>query len=443
MFRPLLKMLVLGYLVLFTLSVKALLLYMYLQNPAEFMYRVEKGVYPVMDKLAYQLFGVTPSSKAAAVDVVASGKLANPASQANPENSAERAKLLADKAPAEQKQEQQQAQQQEQQLQQELLDQFGRWQPQAATTSLTGVELDGVSYATLAEAIKQLKDNSHLKIPAGVYQEPLFIRHHNVTIEGVGHVVFEKAATQGKGYILAAGNDLTVRNIECRFIKVDSKNGACVRLEGRGLVLDHVYFHSSETALLETAKEHGYIRISNSRFENLAGKARAHSIYLNKASLHLENSVILGNRHQHSLKSRGPKTVIDTSILSELSASASRLIDISNGGELSISRSLLHKGPNSVNNQVIGFGLEGVQHSSNQISIRDSLLLLDRPTGNYIVHAGDNKVDTHIENNVIVASSEQWDGNIHLKTRAELQLAAYPALPAILCHLQRCAGKTP
>jgi hypothetical protein len=375
---------------------------------------------PVIDKLAYQLFGVMPSSKAAAVEIV------------DTPTPAERAKLLADKAASEQ--------QQEQQLQQELLDQFGSWKPKPAEAALASIELDGVVYANLTDAIKQIKDNSHLKIPAGVYQEPLFIRHHNVTIEGVGHVVFEKAATQGKGYILATGNDLTVRNIECRFIKVDSKNGACVRLEGRGLVLDHVYFHSSETALLETSKEHGYIEIRNSRFENLAAKARAHSIYLNKASLHLSNSVILGNRHQHSLKSRGPKTVIESSILAELSASASRLIDISNGGELQISRSLLQKGPQSVNNQLIGFGLEGVQHSSNQVTIRDSLLLLDRARGTYIVHAGDNVVNTQIENNVIVASSEQWDGNVHLKTRADLQLAAYPALPAILCHLQRCTS---
>lgn len=414
------RIVVITYLVVFTISVKALALYLYLQQPVQFMHMVEKAIYPVFDKIYARLFGIEPSNN------IKPSYLPKKPQQVSNSNASAQQHLEADSL-----------------LQQEITTQFGNWQPLKAVKSLANIELDGVPFASLSEALKKIKDNSYLRIPSGVYQEPIFIRNHNVTIEGVGHVVFEKGITQGKGFILATGNDLRIKNIECRFIKADSKNGACIRLEGRGLQLDHVYFHSSETALLETSKEHGYIQISNSRFENLAANARAHSIYLNKASLHIKDSVIIGNRNQHSLKSRGPKTIVEQSILAELSATASRLIDISNGGELFVSGSLLQKGPNSENGQLIGFGLEGIKHTSNQVTIVDSVLLLDRPRGNYVLNQGEQQVAVRIENNVIVASSQQHPDNIQFKQRQDLKLPAYPAFPNMLCHLQRCATQTP
>lgn len=410
-----LKKVLIGYLFVFTISVKLMVFYLYWQQPAQFVYRLETFIYPVFAQIPVKIFGMqqqlaplpTAAEKAKSDQLLAEEKAAT--------------ERLAD-----------------QQLQQEINQQYGRWEPLPADTALSEIELDGVSYPNLAEAVKKIKDNSHLKIPTGVYQQPLFIKHHNVTIEGIGHVVFEKGVSQAKGYILATGNDLTVKNIECRYIKVESKNGVCIRLEGRGLSLEHVYFHSSEGALLETSKEHGFIQINDSRFENLAANARSHSIYLNKASLHLSNSIIIGNRNQHSLKSRGPKTVVEKSIIAELSTTASRLIDISNGGELVVTQSLLHKGPNSVNNQVIGFGLEGIKHPLNKVSISDSVLLLDRANSNYILHSGISNVLTFIHNNVIVASDDIYEGNRNLKSRSDINIGLYPAMPNILCNLQNC-----
>tara|TARA_R110002126_G_scaffold10245_23_gene46521 strand:+ start:675 stop:1841 length:1167 start_codon:yes stop_codon:yes gene_type:complete len=323
-------------------------------------------------------------------------------------------------------------------VQQELLTIMPAWQP-LETENLSGIWLDGQQYTSLPEATKQLKDGSHLKLGPGIYNSAIIVRGDNVIIEGYGHVVFEKAVADGKGAILARGDNLKVKNIECRFISVASKNGACVRLEGSGLTLEHVYFHSSQSGLLETAKKHGRIIITDSRFENLAKDARAHSIYLNTASLLLTSSVILANRNQHSLKSRGPMTVVDNSIIASLSGKSSRLIDISNGGELHITNSLLQHGPGAVNNQAIGFGLEGVKHDSNKVLISNSVLLLERANSNFVLHAGKNQPEVNISSNLIIGANDDFAGNHQVSDRATAQLPAHPKLPDVLCNLHNCS----
>lgn len=384
----------LGYSVLFMFSIKLIALYLYINHPAQLQDWREKAlVYAGRELQSPPVLAATQQTQRQNIDQLITAEL----------NSL-----------------------------------FPVWQALPGT-DLTGVWLDGVQYSSLQAAAARITDNSHLKIGSGVYRSPLLIRHHNVVIEGIGHVVFEAAAVAGKGFILAVGDNLTVKNIECRYIRVASKNGVCIRLEGRGLNLEHVYFHSSEGALLETAKQHGYINISNSRFENLAQDARSHSIYLNSASLYLQNSSILANRHQHSLKSRGPLTIIENSIIAELSAPGSRLIDLSNGGELIIKGSLLQQGPNAVNNQAIGFGLEGLKYQTNQISITDSLVLLERQRSNFLLHSGQHPPQLHIENNLIIAADDNFPHNQQLSNRQAAKLAPYPVLPVMLCHLQRCA----
>ena len=322
-------------------------------------------------------------------------------------------------------------------VQQELSAIMPRWQP-LSSENISGIWLDGQQFTTLTEAAEHFKDGSYLKLGSGVYTTALNIRNHNVTVEGHGHVIFERAVSDGKGAIVARGDNLKIKNIECRFISVPSENGACVRLEGSGLTLEHVYFHSSQTGLLETAKKHGQILISDSRFENLAKDARAHSIYLNSHSLLLTSSAILANRNQHSLKSRGPLTVIDNSIIASLSGASSRLIDISNGGELHITNSLLQHGPGAVNNQAIGYGLEGVKHDNNKVVISNSILLLERSGSNFVMHGAENRPEVSITGNVIIGADDKFADNHAFSDRKDANLPAYPLLPSVLCQIHKC-----
>ena len=271
----------------------------------------------------------------------------------------------------------------------------------------------------------------------GTYTYPFAIDKNDITIIGFGHVVFEKAAHKGKGFIVSQGNNLTIKNIECRFVAVKDKNGACVRQEGVGLTLEHVYFHHSENGILETAKTEGSIYISDSRFEQLGKAGRAHGIYSNKARLYIQNSLFLATKDEgHAIKNRGQETYIANSLISSMEANDSRLIDISNGGLLTVHHSFLHQGHLSVNGQAIGYGLEGIKHEENKVVLTDNIMLLERIKKNILLAAGDMLTEIEIKNNLIVNkdSGKEEEQNYYFSSRSEAGMPEFPFFPASICQ---------
>lgn len=318
---------------------------------------------------------------------------------------------------------------------------FTPWQPNDKRyPPRQGVWRNGEQYASLTEAVKALQHGDTLHLGAGIYNTAFRVNKNDITITGYGHVVLEKGTVNGKGFILATGTNLTVNNLECRQISVPSKNGACIRLEGAGLTLDNVYFHSSEEGILETAKTVGNIYIANSRFELLGKAGRAHALYLNSANLYFNSSMVLAPRGQgHGIKSRGAVTVIENSIIAGLSSQDSRLVDISNGGKLTITGSVLQQGPFSANHQAIGYGLEGIKHKENAVNISDNVFILERHGSNVLYKAHDTAPPARIVSNMIVGADNSDSDNFHFDSRKKAGLAKYPLLPALLCDSgQKC-----
>ena len=310
------------------------------------------------------------------------------------------------------------------------------WQAKEPTkTLLSSFEVNGVAYHNLKSALTSLKAGDELFISEGTYQEPLIIKEDDITITGVGHVVFQNGTAEGKGLILAKGDNLTVNNIECKGISVRDGNGACVRLEGINLVLNNVYFHNSQQGVLETAKEAGLISIENSRFERLGYAGQAHGLYANKASVQMNQSVFIAAKDEgHALKVRGQRLTINKSIIASFSSDDSRLIDMPNGGVLRIKNTLLAQGPNSVNGQMIGYGLEGIRHKKNSILLENNLILLERLGVNYLLSLRNNGKGIAIfqEKNLVVGKDESSlsDSNNHyFDNRKELNIPVYPMLP--------------
>jgi len=332
-------------------------------------------------------------------------------------------------------------------IEQQIAAVFKPWQPQNNQSPLSQtVAVNDVVYDSLAEALTVLKSGDELQFYHGVFNTPFKIDKDDITIVGYGHVVFEKSAYRGKGFIVSKGNDLTVSNIECRGILVSDKNGACIRQEGSGLTLDHVYFHHSENGILETAKIAGSIYISDSRFELLGKGGRAHGIYSNKASVYIQKSLFVATKGEgHAIKNRGKKTFISKSIITSMSSQDSRLIDISNGGELIVEKSLLHQGPLSVNGQAIGFGLEGIKHEKNKVSLTDNIIILERIKKNTLLATGENFVKTTVNNNIIInkGTNEKYEKNRYFSSREEASLPNFPKFPKLICQwLTPCPLKT-
>lgn len=316
-------------------------------------------------------------------------------------------------------------------VQQEIKRIFKPWQPFENVNKISGIWLNEQPMTDIAEAMAQLKNGDVLKIGPGIYRQAMLVQADDVTIEGFGDVIFEKATVGNKGLFVVQGQRTTIKNITCRFVQVADGNGACVRLEGRDLVLDHVYFHSSQTGLLETASQGGTVTVLNSRFAQLGFKGQAHGIYLNSADLQFKHSQMLASKDAgHGIKSRGKITQIQNSILASLASDDSRLVDISNGGLLQITDSIMQEGPNSQNLQLIGFGLEQLQQDTNKVILERNLVIADHNGASHLLKTVNNQVETDITNNVFIGPLVQSAAaNIVFEDRAEAGIVAAPALP--------------
>jgi len=309
---------------------------------------------------------------------------------------------------------------------------FKPWQPDVSRfPEKTGIWLNHTAVADLTTALNQLKQGDLLQIGAGVYQQALTIAVDDVTVEGLGLVIFENATANNKAMFYLKGNRISLKNLECRGIKVADGNGACVRLEGQGLTLDHVYFHHSQTGLLETAGNSGNVIVQNSRFEQLGHGGQAHGIYLNFANLLFEHSVMIAAKDAgHGIKSRGFSTIISKSILATLGSDDSRLVDISNGGQLQISDSILQEGPYSQNFQLLGFGLEGLKHAEHNVKLTRNLIISDRAAPSQLLKVADQTISVNASENLLIGNIlHDLPGSRELKNRELAGLPAAPMLP--------------
>ncbi|WP_057833107.1 hypothetical protein [Colwellia sp. TT2012] len=321
---------------------------------------------------------------------------------------------------------------------------FSPWQAEPQSkVMLQNFEVNGIGFSDVNAAVSALKGGDELFIAAGTYNTPFTIRKSEITITGVGHVIFQRGVVAGKGFILSKGNDLTINNIECRDIAVRDGNGACVRHEGVNLTLNHVFFHSSQEGVLETARQAGVIKIINSRFERLGHNGQAHGVYTNKAELFIYQSLFIATKSEgHAIKARGKKLTIENSIIVSLSSDDSRLIDMPNGGELLVVNSLLGQGPNSVNGQMIGYGLEGMTHQRNTIKLLDNVVYLERLGSNYLLALPKDELSiTLIQNNNLIIGKDNSQykdtANAYFSDRAEIGLPLYPNLPKKFCDSWR------
>lgn len=314
------------------------------------------------------------------------------------------------------------------------------WQPAPATGQVApGKAMIGDRvFNNLSQAAAALHDGDTLMIGPGTYHQALVIKANSVTLIGDGHVVLSHAQARGKGMIVASGNDLRVINIECSQVQVRDGNGACVRLQATGLTLDHVYFHDAQEGVLTGAKP-GFVEIRNSRFERLGYRGQAHAIYIGGGRLLVEHSVFLASKSEgHEIKSRAADTLLIGNVIASLNGHDSRLVDVPNGGNLTLLDNVLEKGPHSSNRDLIGYGLETnrPQHKGRQVVMRNNTFIMERVNGNQLLHSAGEMSPPVFDNNLVVGPSRprlMQDGvnNRYASDRQDAGLQPYPALPPV------------
>ncbi len=192
---------------------------------------------------------------------------------------------------------------------------------------------------------------------------------NNLIIKGVGgrpHLIANGQNLQGKGIWIISGNNATIENIEFSGATVPDKNGAGIRQEGTDLTIRNCYFHHNENGIL-TGANAGDIVVEFSEFSyNGYGDGFTHNIYVGHVkSFTLRYSYMHHAKIGHNVKSRATKNyILYNRIMDEATGNSSRLIDLPNGGFTMIMGNLIMQGPNAPNNNLVGYGLEGLSNTA-------------------------------------------------------------------------------
>lgn len=214
-----------------------------------------------------------------------------------------------------------------------------------------------------------LSDGDTIEIAAGIYTGTGTLAHwsnHSLLIRGVGgraDMIAAGEALNGKSIWITSGNNITIESIGFFDCSVPDHNGAGIRSEGVGLTVRNSLFKDNENGILTSSPGSGLILIEHCEFDhNGFGDGYSHNVYIN----HVEQLIFRFNYSHHAnvghnLKSRANENIIYCNrIMDEETGNSSRLIDLPNGGFSLVAGNLLMQGPDAGNNNMVGYGLEGL-----------------------------------------------------------------------------------
>jgi len=208
----------------------------------------------------------------------------------------------------------------------------------------------------------------------------------------------------GKGIFVSAGDNIRYENIAFYDAAVPDKNGAGIRLDGSGLVVRHCLFYNNENGILANNSEDGEILIEHSEFAvGGFGDGFSHNIYINHtANLTIQFCYFHDAAIGHQVKSRADKTIIQYNRIADIDGNSSRLIDISNGGQCLILGNELIQGPNAENNNLIGYGLEGLSNPGpHKLEIINNTILNYRNGSCVFFHTNPDTDTFLVANNIL------------------------------------------
>ena len=242
----------------------------------------------------------------------------------------------------------------------------------------------GKTYATLAAALAVAREHNVIEVAGGTYRESTAVTVPDLTIRGVeGQPHFDCAGIKlesDKACLLLAADGATLENLEISGAQIaDSTggNGACIRNEPSiSFTLRRIVCHASQSGILS---EGGTILIESSQFFDNGWGGSAHNVnFSGDCIVTVRGSTFRDTRVGHEFKSRCAKTMITDSTFR--STKGSRDLDIADGGETSVFRSVLIKTPGTGNPDLIGFASESCTHPGGML-LKDVRIVNSDPAG--------------------------------------------------------------
>jgi len=258
-----------------------------------------------------------------------------------------------------------------------------------ATTWLVG---PARPYTAPSQVSSLVGDGDTVEIDAGVYESDVARWTANdLVLKGVGGYAHLRAngTSYGKKAIwVIGGTNTTVQWIEFSLCACPDHNGAGIRQEGVGLTVQHCYFHDNEDGILAGDNPTSDIRIEYTEFANNGfGDGYSHNLYIN----HVRSLVFMFNYSHHAkvgheLKSRAyTNHIMYNRLANEATGTASREIDLPNGGTAVVVGNEIEQGPNGENSNILGYGLEGLSNPTpHQLYVASNTFVNDRGAGSFV-----------------------------------------------------------
>lgn len=249
-----------------------------------------------------------------------------------------------------------------------------------------------------------------VEIEAGSYSSCAVWTTNDITIVGLGSgAKIAGSVCSGKGLFVVDGNNVTIKNISFSNAKDADGNGAGIRAEGQNLVVENSVFTDNQDGILTDNTADISLKVANSEFNGngaCSSEGCAHAIYVGYiASLDVENSTFYDTKAGMDIKSRAlTTTIVDNSIKGGPNGTSSYLIDIPDGGTLTITGNVLEKGPKSENHTTaISIGEEGHLLASSGMLTEGNTFTNDGPHTDFV--RNESTTSVQLIGNVLLGNS--------------------------------------
>lgn len=267
----------------------------------------------------------------------------------------------------------------------------------------------GSSYAVPSQVASLVNDGDTVEISGKEYLGDVCTwTKNNLIIIGVNgrpHLRANGNNIQGKGIWVITGINVRVENIEFSEATVPDENGAGIRAEGQNLHIIRCYFHHNENGILTNASI-SKITVENSEFgyNGIAGEngGYTHNIYIGNIDTAYIRFNYFHHAHVgHEFKSRARVNyILYNRFSNEATGTASRNIDLSNGGLSYIIGNVIEQGPGSDNSNMVGYGLEGLSNTAPHALFVINNTFVNNKTAGSFLHVQNGISQIKIYNNI-------------------------------------------
>lgn len=271
-------------------------------------------------------------------------------------------------------------------------------------------------YKSPSAAAGAAHDGDTIEIDAGEYPGDVAVWSANrLTIRGmngVAHLNSKGKSVNKKAIWILHGNDTTVENVEFSGCKVPDRNGAGIRLEGKGLVVRHCNFHDNENGILTGANPESDVLVEYSEFHhNGYGDGQSHNLYIGHVrSFTMQFCSSHHARNGHIVKSRAEtNSILYNRLMDEKDGTSSYVINLPNGGKSFIIGNLIQHGPHAKNGWAVSYAEEGAKNAVQELYMVNNTYVNEAASGNFL-HATGKPTTVRVVNNLVVGSKNPLSG---------------------------------